>query len=178
MKKLSKVTGAGNKICLFFFFLPIVMLLAGCNNVKVSSDFDKTHDFIAFNTYSFTPSIKHIRLDAHNNYILEYEVDQVMRTRGYQKLNSANTDLLVDVYRSYYAKIDVTESINGDIYGIGFSNTTSNYHEFAVGKLFIYAVDAKKKLVLWQGKGTAKIETKRTDLEKEKITIMQLVKFS
>jgi Domain of unknown function (DUF4136) len=164
------------KMACIFTMLLLVILVSGCNSIKVTSDFDRNVDFKTFKTYTFSPSLKNIRLNSDNKEVLEMAIDREMKARGYQKSNSLNTDLLIDLFLKYDAKVDVTGIPNNDMYdimiygyGIGFSNTSLNYHEFAEGTLFIRFVDAKKNLEVWEGRGSTNIESKKTDLEKEKL---------
>ena len=43
-------------------------------------------------------------------------------------------------------------------YGGGFSTTTINYDTYTDGTLFIDMIDATKKQLVWQGRGTKTIE--------------------
>ena len=52
-------------------------------------------------------------------------------------------------------------------YGGGFSTTTINYDTYVDGTLFIDMIDASKKQLVWQGRGTKTIEPDANQARRE-----------
>jgi hypothetical protein len=156
-----------------FFLACILVIAASCSSVKVSSDFDKTVGFASYKTYAFTPEALSIPLDDINRNRLLTAIETELAAKGFTK--SENPDVLIDVAIKGEQKQTATATSTGGYgygygrygYGGGFSTTTINYDTYVDGTLFIDMVDASKKQLVWQGRGTKTIEPDASQKRRE-----------
>jgi hypothetical protein len=164
-----------NLSILFPLLLIIVLSPVGCSSMKTTTNYDKNIDFKSFKTYTITPSIKNLRMNSDNKVILEDAITYEMNTKGYQKSNAINTDLLIDLFIKYDKSTEATQSslmpvgIYTYAYSFGLGTTSINYHDSKDGTLFINIIDAKKKEIIWTGNITTGIGENQTDIEIEKL---------
>jgi len=155
------------------FLACIVFIAASCSSVKVSSDFDKTAGFASYKTYAFTPEALSLPLDDINRNRLLTAIEGELAAKGFTK--SENPDVLIDVAIKGEQKQTATATNTGGYgygygrygYGGGFSTTTINYDTYVDGTLFIDMVDASKKQLVWQGRGTKTIEPDASQKRRE-----------
>jgi hypothetical protein len=155
------------------FLACIVFIAASCSSVKVSSDFDKTAGFASYKTYAFTPEALSLPLDDINRSRLLTAIEGELAAKGFTK--SENPDVLIDVAIKGEQKQTATATNTGGYgygygrygYGGGFSTTTINYDTYVDGTLFIEMVDASKKQLVWQGRGTKTIEPDASQKRRE-----------
>jgi hypothetical protein len=155
------------------FLACIVFIAASCSSVKVSSDFDKTAGFASYKTYAFTPEALSLPLDDINRSRLLTAIEGELAAKGFTK--SENPDVLIDVAIKGEQKQTATATNTGGYgygygrygYGGGFSTTTINYDTYVDGTLFIDMVDASKKQLVWQGRGTKTIEPDASQKRRE-----------
>jgi hypothetical protein len=141
------------------FLACTLVIAASCSSVRVSSDFDKTAGFASYKTYAFTPEALSMPLDDINRNRLLTARNQ-LAAKGFTK--PENPDVLIDVAIKGEQKQTATATSSGGYgygygrygYGGGFSTTTINYDTYVDGTLFIEMVDASKKQLVWQGRGT------------------------
>jgi hypothetical protein len=151
-----------------------VLLSFGCSSIKVSSDYDTKANFKAYKTFSLSQSINDLRLSPDNQEIMKSALIGELNARGYLQSNSVSPDLFIEMFMKYDNSVGTTEST--DVYGIriypygvDFSTTTIDYHNFASGTLIIDLIDGKSNLLVWQGRGTTDIKLNETDIAKEKL---------
>lgn len=156
-------------------FLAFVLAIAtSCSSVRVSSDFDKTAGFASYKTYAFTPEALSMPLDDINRNRLLTAVETELAAKGFTKTES-NPDVLIDVTIKGEQKQTATATNTGGYgygygrygYGGGFSTTTINYDTYVDGTLFIEMIDASKKQLVWQGRGTKTIEPDASQKRRE-----------
>jgi len=157
-------------------FLSVMIITASCSSLKVSSDFDRTVDFSSYKTYSFIISPENLPYDRTMSERVFISISNELENRGMKK--SENPDMFVDV-KVRIGQKKTNASYTGDypdfygygyiyVWGAGFSTSTINFNTYADGTLFIDLIDAKKKQLVWQGRGVAKIDADRNSLEREK----------
>jgi hypothetical protein len=159
-----------------FFLACILVIAASCSSVRVSSDFDKTAGFAAYKTYTFTPEALSMPLDDINRNRLLTAIETELTAKGFTKTEN-NPDVLIDVNIKGEQKQTATATSTGGYggygygyrygYGGGFSTTTINYDTYVDGTLFIDMVDASKKQLVWQGRGTKTIEPDASQKRRE-----------
>jgi hypothetical protein len=159
------------KNLLFLAFLMIIA--ASCSSIRVSSDFDKTAGFSSYKTYAFTPEALALPLDDINRNRLLAAVEKELAAKGFTK--SDNPDVLIDLNIKTQTQQTATATNTGGYYGRGyrygygggFSTTTINYDTYTDGTLFIDMIDATKKQLVWQGRGTKTIDQDASQKKRE-----------
>jgi hypothetical protein len=144
-------------------FLTLTLVgLTSCSSIRVSSDFDKAGSFSTYKTYAFTPEAKSLPLDDINRGRVLDAIASQLALKGFTA--SDKPDVLIDV--RIKANQVQTATASTDYYGAGyryrwgggFSSTTINYDSYVEGTLFIDMIDAAKKQLVWQGRGTGTID--------------------
>jgi hypothetical protein len=154
-------------------FACLLVFAASCSSIKVSSDFDKTATFPAYKTYAFTPEALALPLDDINRNRLLGAIERELAAKGFTK--SDNPDVLIDLNIKTQTQQTATATNTGGYYGRGyrygygggFSTTTINYDTYTDGTLFIDMIDATKKQLVWQGRGTKTIEEDASQQRRE-----------
>jgi hypothetical protein len=153
--------------------LLLLIVAASCSTVKISSDYDKTVGFESYKTYAFTPEAMSLPLnDLNRNRILN-AVSTELTAKGFTK-QETNPDVLIDIKVKAEQKQTATATTNGGYgygyrygWGGGFSTTTINYDNYTDGTMFIDMIDASKKQLVWQGRGTKTIDPDASQQKRE-----------
>ena len=135
----------------------------------------KTAGFAAYKTYSFTEEALNIQLDDLNKNRLINAVTSELAAKGFTKAVS-NPDVLIDIKIKAEQKQTATATSSGgyggriwlQVWGGGFSTTQINYDTYTDGTLFIDMIDASKKQLVWQGRGTKTIDQDASSQTREK----------
>lgn len=151
----------------------LLLIAAACSSIKVSSDFDKTAGFTSYKTYAFTPEALALPLDDINRNRLLGAIEKELSAKGFTK--SDKPDVLIDVNIKAQTQLTATATNSGGYYGRGyrygygggFSTTTINYDTYTDGTLFIDMIDANKKQLVWQGRGTKTLEEDASQKRRE-----------
>jgi hypothetical protein len=151
----------------------LLVFAASCSSIKVSSDFDKTAGFTSYKTYAFTPEALALPLDDINRNRLLAAVEKELAAKGFTK--SDNPDVLIDLNIKTQTQQTATATNSGGYYGRGyrygygggFSTTTINYDTYTDGTLFIDMIDATKKQLVWQGRGTKTLDQDASQQRRE-----------
>ena len=149
------------------------MMAASCSSIKVTSDFDKTAGFANYKTYAFTPEAQSLPLDDINRGRILTAIENELAAKGFTK--AENPDVLIDVNIKAEKQTTATATNTGGYYGRGyrygygggFSTTTINYDTYVDGTLFIDMIDASKKQLVWQGRGTKTLDPEATPQKRE-----------
>ena len=158
-------------------YLLFILILAGsCSSLKVSSDYDRTAEFSSYKTYSFIVYKENLPYDPEMSERVLISIANELNARGMKK--SDNPDVFIDLKvrtgqsKTVASYIGDTPDYYGSGYiytwGYGFSTSSINYSSYTDGTMFIDIIDAKKKQLVWQGRGAAKIAADRSSLEREK----------
>jgi hypothetical protein len=161
------------------FLLSIILITAvSCSTVKVSSDFDKTANFAAFKTFTYTDEALALPVDDINRNRILNLVTSEMVAKGFTK-SETNPDVLIDINIKTQTQQTATATTSGAGgygygyrygrygYGGGFSTTTINYDTYTDGTMFIDMIDAAKKQLVWQGRGTKTLEEDASQKRRE-----------
>ncbi|PCE65750.1 DUF4136 domain-containing protein [Sediminicola luteus] len=161
----------------FYLLLSFVFLLGSCTSVRVLSDYDKEVDFNGYKTYAFyrTGIDKAQISDLDKKRILR-AVEREMSQKGYVK--SKTPDLLVSIFTKEREQVDVYRNAGfmygwspyywGWGWGPGFYGDQVSVS--TEGSLYIDLLDAKKKELVWQGKGVGTLsETSNIEKKEERI---------
>ncbi len=157
-----------------------VVLLASCSSVRVVSDYDKKADFQTYKSYAFykTGIDKAQISDLDKKRILR-AIDNEMSSRGFVK--SQNPDVLVSIFTKERERVDVYNNnfgwgwgwggfYNPWVWGPGWGwgwNNQPNVSTRTEGSLYIDVIDAKKKELVWQGRGVGTLNNTKNIKKKE-----------
>jgi len=157
-------------------------LLLSCSSVRVISDYDRGTDFSQYRTYAFYKTgIDKVRISDLDKKRILRAIEAEMNARGYVK--SETPDLLVSIFTTERERVDIYNNW-GWGYGWGWGYYNPWYwgggwygpyvSTSTEGSLYIDLIDARKKELIWQGKGTGNLG--QTDkMEKKEARIREFV---
>jgi Domain of unknown function (DUF4136) len=153
-------------------FLFILIAVASCSSVQVTSDYDKTADFPKYKTYAYTEESLKLPLGQLNQDRMISAVDAELAAKGFTK--SDNPDMLVDLLIKTQQRTEATATNTGGYYGRygrygygGMSTTSINYEQYTDGTLIITFVDNAAQKIFWQGRGTKTIDENASASKRE-----------
>ena len=154
----------------------VILALAGCARVSVTTDYDRSANFSGLRTYTWRPGkqqgtgdprIDSTLLDAR----MRAAVDRVLAAKGYQKAApEATPDFLVGYHAVVRQKTSI-QTIN-TWYGYrvgargGWPETYT--HDYDEGTLLIDIIDPKTNQLLWRGTGTAVVDPTASPEKRER----------
>ena len=178
--------------------LPLVLLFiatTSCVSVKVTSDYDQKTEFKEYKTFAFyKKGIDKVEISDLDKRRILKAIEAQMEAKGFTK--SKNPDILVNIFTKSREKVNVYNNnwgyggfggwgYGGFGYGgfgwggfgpwgwgNGFDN--NNVSRSTEGTLFIDLIDAGKKELAWQGKGTGNLITSG-NVEKKEARINEFV---
>ncbi len=144
--------------------------LMSCSSVRVTSDYDKSVDYLQYKTYAFyKDGIDKVKIhDLDKKRILK-AIEKELQTKG--MTTSENPDLLVNIFTEATERIDVNQWNYGYGWGwgpFGMGVNNSSVSRTTEGTLYIDLIDGKKKELVWQGVGEG-VLTKNIDKKEERI---------
>lgn len=147
-----------------------LILLTSCVSVRVVADYDKEANFNSYKTFAFyKPGIDKAEISDLDKKRILRAIEAEMILKGFKK--SDNPDLLVSIFTKEKERVEVYNNY----YGMGwfwnpwwFGPNYSTVTTRTEGSLYIDLIDAKKKELVWQGKGSGYL-TKRVDKKDERI---------
>jgi len=73
------------KINLFKVIVPVIlmMIIAGCTGIRVSSDFDRKADFSKYKTFNFSKEVDKVTLNDLNRRRLKDAITKEMEAKGF-----------------------------------------------------------------------------------------------
>ena len=160
-----------------FAFLSVILLIivAGCTGIRVSTDFDRKADFAKYKTYNFSKEVDRVTLNDLNRRRLKDAISHELEARGYQL--SKTPDLLVNAFVKGQAKYSANANTNSFMYmrGFGNSNTYVDVNKSIEGTLFIDLIDVPRKIMVWEGIAEGLVNP-RTETREDKLnTIVQMI---
>ena len=174
----------------FLPLLAIAVLISSCSAVRVSSDYDQSINFTEYKTYAFyKPGIDRAEISDIDKKRILRAIEKEMTAKGFTK--SDNPTILVSIFAKANKRVSVYQNngfgyggfggfggfgrfgfggfggFYGPYYGGGFYGPSVS--ERTEGVLYIDLLDASKKQLVWQGKGTAPLTDKNIDKREERI---------
>ena len=159
------------------FLFSILIIVASCSTIRVSSDFDKAAPFAKYKTYAFTPEALSLPINDLNRNRLLTAIETELAAKGFTK--SDNPDVFIDMQLKGEEVQTATATTTGGYpgygygggyrygWGGGFSTTTIDYDTYVEGTLFIDMIDIQKKQLVWQGRGTKTLEPDASQQKRE-----------
>jgi hypothetical protein len=135
----------------------MMMMMAGCSGIRVTTDYDTKADFGKYKTFNFSKEFDRVKLNDLNRRRLKDDIKAQMQARGYQM--AASPDLLVNVFVKGTTKITANAYSTGFGGGFGYwrggfgggSNTYVDVNKYTEGTLFIDLIDVPEKKMVWEG---------------------------
>lgn len=159
-------------------FLALLIIISSCSSVQVASDYDKNADFNNYKTFAFfkTGIDKAEISDLDKRRILR-AIEAELIAKGFTK--SEKPDLLVSIFTKERQEVNVWNNGYGGFgYGWGWSpfygNLNHNVTSSTQGSLYIDLIDAKKKELVWQGKGSGYL-SRTSNVDKKEARIKEFV---
>lgn len=162
------------KISLLKMLLPaiVMIVLAGCTGIRVSTDFDRKADFSKYKTFNFSKEVDRISLNDLNRRRLKDAITREMQMKGFQL--AATPDVLVNAFvkgQTKYTATANTSYFGGPFMyyrGMGSSNTYVDVNKSIEGTLFIDLIDVQEKKMIWEGVAEGLINP-RTETREEQL---------
>ncbi len=139
--------------------LTLLLITGACSTVRVDADYDNNVDFSQYKTYAFQKSgIDKAEISDLDKKRILRAIDTEMSKKGYTK--SESPDLLVNIFTKERERVDVDQYNAGWGYGWGWGwnpyiwGGRTYVSTSTEGTLYIDLIDAKKKELIWQGKGS------------------------
>lgn len=148
--------------------LTVVLLITSCASVNVSTDYDQQVDFNQYKSFAFfKPGIDQAEISDLDKKRILRAIESELLSRGYVK--SDDPDLLVSIFTKERERVDVYNNFGwgwgwNPYWGMNYSNVSSRTE----GTLYIDLIDAGKKELVWQGKGSGYL-THRAEKKQERI---------
>lgn len=148
------------------FLSAVFFATIGCSSVQVATDYDKKVTFEQYKTFAFyKDGIDKVEISDLDKKRILRAIEQQMIAKGFVK--SDNPDLMVNIFAKANERVDVYGPGYGYGYGYfghpffygpygygGYGGYGNNVSVSTEGILFVDLIDAKKKELVWQGKGT------------------------
>jgi hypothetical protein len=176
------------------FLMLLAFSIAGCaSGPDIRSDYDRTANFGAYNTYNFVDGAGP-DYGEYQSLFTKFVIEAVtleMEKRGYAKSN--NPDLLVNFGARLDDKIDVRTTsapmtggyygYRGGAYGYGAWGgygyaTETHVSEYTEGTFNIDVIDAKRHQLVWEAVGIGRVSDKKRENLEETIRTGVPVYFS
>ena len=166
-------------------FLSLVLITAlSCSPVKISSDFDRTASFALYKTFDFTPEALYFPLEDSERKLLFNIIENEMAAKGLTKSNRPDVLIDLNIKTGKHTATRAAGPVNPNSaysygygygygygyqysWGTGFSSTTINVDSYTDGTLFIDMIDARKKQLVWQGRGTKTLDRNADEKQRE-----------
>lgn len=134
--------------------ITLLLFLASCSTVKVTTDYDTKTDFNTYKTFAFyKKGIDKVAISDIDKRRILRAIESEMLQKGMTK--SKNPDIIVNIFAKSVKKVNVYNNYNYFwrpwYYGPNFATQMSQYNE---GTLFVDIIDNKKKELVWQGIGS------------------------
>lgn len=161
----------------FKMLLPVVLVivLAGCSGIKVSTDYDRKVDFSKYQTFNFSKEVDQVNLNDLNRRRLKDAITKELNARGLQF--SKSPDVLINAFVKGKTRYSAQANTNywGGMYyrGMGSSNTSVDVNKSVEGTLFVDIIDVREKKMIWEGVAEGLVNP-RTETREE--TINSVVK--
>ena len=140
--------------------LPLILLaltvpmLAGCQSVRVHTDYDEAVDFTQYQTYDWLPARPDIprnpQIDDPLDARIRQAIEENLEAEGFKKTTTERSDLYVVYYATVERKVGGSH-INTMGYGRHGDPTPAHFESYQEGTLIIDLVDVLQRELVWRG---------------------------
>ncbi len=161
------------------FLVVAGLALSSCVSISVVADYDKQANFNEYKSFAFfKPGIDEAEISDLDKKRILRAIEAELVAKGFTK--SENPDILVSIFTKESQRVDVFNNWGwGGAWGWGwggwwgpwggFGPGFNNVSTRTVGDLYIDVIDANKKELVWQGKGSGTLRTKSVEKKEERI---------
>lgn len=146
----------------------IIAFVTSCGTVRVSTDYDQQANFDEYKSFAFfKPGIDKAEISDLDKRRILRAIEAELLAKGFVK--SESPDILVSIFTKEHERVNVYNNYGwgwgwNPYWGMGYNNVSTHTE----GSLYIDLIDASKKELVWQGKGTGYL-TKKTEKKQERI---------
>ena len=163
-----------NQITKFSLFALIALFMTSCVSVRVASDYDTDANFNEYKTFAFYKTgIDQAEINDIDKRRILKAIERELVAKGFQK--SSNPDMLVSIFTKSRERVNVWNNGFGGFGwggwgwgGWGWGPGWNNVSRSNESTLYIDLIDASKKELVWQGKGSGHL-TQSTEKKEARI---------
>lgn len=149
----------------------LLLALAGCSDISVTTDYDRTADFSSMKTYGWLPvamrpgdPVVDSLLDAR----VHESADAELKARGFAIATNGAPDFQITYSAAVNRKIEARPTTANTGYGLGrMSVITTEVTSYDEGTLVLDIVDPKSRTLLWRGVGRGAVAPRPTPDERD-----------
>ena len=144
-----------------FILLMVAMGLTSCASVSVTTDYDSQADFSAMKTFAFfKEGVDKVPISDLDKKRILRAIEQNLKAKGMTL--SEQPDFLVNIFTRERENVDVYDNSPyywgwGWGWGPFWGGANYNVSRSTEGVLYIEIIDAKKRELIWQGKGAGEL---------------------
>lgn|SRR5699024_4631486 len=146
------------------------LLVTSCSSVRVVHDYDKEVDFSKYSSFAFyKPAIDEVKISDLDKRRILRAIENELTQKGMTK--SSSPGVIVSIYTKEQERVDIYQHYNYGWWGPYYDpfGPRSHISRTTEGTLFIDILDAKSKVLIWQGIGYADISAKDSERKEKKI---------
>lgn len=152
------------KLTKFILLTGIIAFIWSCSSVRVVADYDRQANFKQYTSFAFyKPGIDKAEVSDLDKKRILRAIETEMVAKGFTK--SEDPDILISILTKEKERVNMNNAGWNPYWGPGFNNNVSTRTE---GILYIDFIDAERKDLVWQGKGSGTV-TENMDRKEERI---------
>ena len=172
------------------FILGVVLyslVLAGCNTIDITNDYDQSYNYEQLRNYAWLPGIKlnigDGRVDDHTLQMrIKGAVEAQLNQKGFNRVDNGKEDFLLGfnaalnepLYRDKLYEYRVKEY--GTMRVVYEERSEYTHPSYDTGSLVIDVIIPEKKEIIWRGSAQANIQVDYVSTEKKKERIAKAVR--
>jgi hypothetical protein len=144
----------------FFYIFSLLFILGACSTLKVSYDYDRKANFNLYKTFAFEEEkLEKLQMNNLDKRRIVEQITNHLLSKGFLE-NKTDPDLYITISNTTKDKLDTYYYDNWPMWGRwgpwwGFNGGTRAYtYQYTEGIIIIDIIDAKKNLLLFQGRGS------------------------
>ena len=167
------------KLLTIIFPVMLMIMMAGCSSIRVSTDYDRKADFLKYKTFNFSKEVDKVSLNDLNRRRLKDAITREMQAKGYQL--SESPDLLVNAFvkgKTHYTATATSFGFGGPfMYYRGWvpTNTYVDVDKSIDGTLFIDLIDVQEKKMVWEGVAEGLVNPRTETREENLNPVVQMI---
>lgn len=148
------------KIIKFILLTGIMASIFSCSSVKAVADYDRQTDFKKYSSFAFyKPGIDKAEISDLDKKRILRAIEAEMILKGFTK--SEEPDILISILTKEKERLSMNNGGWNPYWGPGYNNVSSRTE----GILYIDIIDAERKELVWQGKGSGTVIENMTKKE-------------
>ena len=167
------------KLLTIIFPVVLMIMMAGCTSIRVSTDYDRKADFPKYKTFNFSKEVDKVSLNDLNRRRLKDAITKEMEAKGFQV--SESPDLLVNAFikgKTHYTATATSNGFGGPFMyyrGWGSTSTFVDVNKSIEGTLFIDLIDVLEKKMIWEGVAEGLVNPRTETREENLNNVVQMI---